>query len=353
MIIRRYKEGDEKQIVPLLKLVFPGSKYIDEKYWNWMYKNNPTHLIRIWVAEDNEKIVGHYAVMSVFMKVNDKLQTGALSLNIAVHPDYQGRGIFPRLAKQASRELSEEGIVFTYVYPNKRSFPIFIEKLGWFEVPSLPVLFKPLNLEKLLARKVGNRFLAKMINPFGLLFLKVFFGERRNDISKGIDVIRVTSLDDRVDGFWEQASKPYKIIALRDKKYLTWRYFDKPDNSYMMYLAEKEGEMLGYIVLKLVTIDESSKSGTIVDLLTLPGREDVVLTLILKAIEHFKEEEADVAMCYMQNKYCYELLRKIGFVPFPPVTPKLCAQIYTAEHRTLFSDVRDYFITGGDRPHEI
>ncbi len=35
MIIRKYKESYEKQIVPLLKLVFPGPKYIDEKYWNF------------------------------------------------------------------------------------------------------------------------------------------------------------------------------------------------------------------------------------------------------------------------------------------------------------------------------
>lgn len=353
MIIRKYKEGDEKQIIPLLKLVFKLPMFEDEKYWNWMYKNNPTNLIKIWVAEDNEKIVGHYAVMPVSMKIDDNLQIGTLSINTAVHPDYQGQGIFPTLAKQTYNELTEEGIPITYVYPNERAYPIYIKKLDWFEIPSLPTLFRPLDLERLLMRKIHNSYLVKMINSFGLLSLKIFFGERKYDISEKIDVAKTSFFDNRVDEFWEEVSKEYKIIAVRDKKYLTWRYLDNPNYDYAIYLAERERKMLGYIVLKLMAIDKSSKSGMIVDLLTLPDQKDATFALIVKAIEYFKEEGADVVACYIQNRYYYNLLRKMGFIPIPLKNPKLCARIHTTKNKTLFTSNKNWFITSGDRPHEI
>lgn len=353
IIIRKYKKGDEKQIIPLLKLTFKLPMFDDEKYWNWMYKNNPENLMKIWLAEDNGKIVGHYAVMPVSMKIVDKLQLGTLSINIAVHPAYQGRGIFPTLVKQTYNELAEEGIQITISYPNERSYPIFIKKLDWFGIPSLPTLFRPFDLEGLLTRKIHNRYLVKMVNSLGLLFLKIFFREKKYDLAGKIDVRKVSFFDDRIDEFWKDASKGYKIITVRDKKYLTWRYLENPNYDYLIYLAEKEGKILGYIVLKLMAIDKSSKSGMIVDLLTLPDQKDATFTLISKAIEYFKEGEADVVTCYMQNKHYYGILRKIGFIPLPLKNPKLCARFHTANNKTLFSTSKNWFITGGDRPNEI
>lgn len=355
IIIRKYKEGDEKQIIPLLKLIFKLPMFEDEKYWNWMYKNNPINLIKIWVAEDDGKIVGHYAVMPVSMKIDDELQIGTLSLNIAVHLDYQGQGIFSALVKQTYNELYEEGIPITYVYPNERSYPIFMKKLDWFELPSLPTLFRPLDLEGLLMRKIHNKYLVKMVNSFGLLFLKIFFRERKCDLLEKIAVVKASFFDDQIDEFWERASKGYKIITVRDKKYLTWRYLDNPNYDYTIYLAEKEGKILGYIVLKLKAIDKYLSSGMIVDLLTLPDRKDVAVTLILKAIGYFKEEGADVVTCYMQNKYYYELLRKMSFIPIllKIQNTKLCARIHTTKNKTLFTSNKNWFITRGDRPNEI
>lgn len=353
MIIRKYKEGDEKQIIPLLKLVFKLPMFEDGKYWNWMYKNNPTNLIKIWVAEDDGRIVGHYALMPVLMEIDDKLQIGTLSINTAVHPDYRGQGIFPTLVKKTYNELVEEGIPITYVYPNERAYPIYMKKLGWFKIPSLPTLFRPLDLERLLTRKIHSRYLAKIINCFGLLSLKIFFREKKYNIAEKVDVRKASFFDDRIDEFWKEASKGYKIITVRDKKYLTWRYLDNPNYDYTIYLAEKEGKIWGYIVLKLMAIDKSSKNGMIVDLLTLPDQKDVAVTLISKAIEHLKEEGADVVTCYIQNGYYYNLLRVSGFIPIPLRKPKLCARIHATKNKTFFTSNKNWFITSGDRPNEI
>ena len=355
MLIRKYREGDEKQIIPLLKHTFELPMFDDDKYWNWMHKNNPTNPIKIWVAEDDGKIIGHYAVMPVSMKIDSELQIGTLSLNTAVHPDYQGQGIFPTLARQTYNESAKEGILITYGYPNERTYPIFIKKLDWFKIPSLPMLFMPLDLKRLLVRKIHNRYVVEVLKGFGLLFLKIFFREKRHDTSEKIDVVKVSSFDDRFDEFWNEASKGYKIITVRDKTYLTWRYLDNPNYNYRTYLAEKEGKILGYIVLKLTVMDKYSKSAMIVDLLTLPDRKDVTYSLISKAIEYFREEGADVVTCYMQNEYYYRLLKKIGFIPIPPkiTNRNLCARINRTDNKMVFANSKNWFLTGGDAPHEI
>ena len=348
VIFRKYKEGDEKQIITLLKRVFREPVFDDEKYWNWMYKNNPTNLMKIWLAEDHGKIVGHYALMPVLMKIEDKLQIGTLAINIAIHPEYQGQGIFSTLVKQTYTELAEEGIPITYVFPNERSYPIFIKKLDCFEIPSLPTLLRPLDLEKLLTRKIHNRYLVKIISSFGLLFL-IFFRERKYNLAEKIDVVKTSFFDNRIDEFWKDASKGYKIITVRDKKYLTWRYLDNPNYDYTLYLAEKEGSILGYIVLRSRILGEDLKNGVIVDLLTLPNRKDVSFTLILKAIEHFKEENMDVASCNIQNKFYYNILRKTGFIPVPITTSRVCAQVHTTEiPKNFFVNPENWFITQGD-----
>lgn len=357
MIIRKFKEGDEKQIIPLLKLVFKSSIYDNEKYWNWMYKNNPINLMKIWVAEDNGKIVGHNAVIPVLMKIDNKIQLGTLELNTAVHPNYQGQGIFSALAKKLYNELAAEGLSVTYGYPNEIIYPIRINKLGWFKISSLPVLFRPLNLTGLVMGKVKNRYivyLVSRINNLGLLSLKIFFKGKKYKPPQKINVREVSFFNDRFDEFWDDASKAYKIIVVRDKNYLKWRYLDNPNYGYTIYSAEKEGKIFGYIVLRLA-VEKHSKSGMIVDFLTLSEQKDVAFSLISKAIEHFKKERADLVTCYIQNQYYYDLLRVSGFMPIPlqKYRPKFCARINVAINKEFFTDVSNWFLTNGDRSNEI
>ena len=117
-------------------------------------------------------------------------------------------------------------------------------------ISSLPILVKPLNLKNLLTIVLRSRYLASLFNYAGLPILKAFFGGKKFNPLSEIGIKRIDSFDDRFDAFGENACLK-RNMTIRDKKYLTWRYIDKPNSNYIIYVAEKEGKVFGYIVLAL------------------------------------------------------------------------------------------------------
>jgi hypothetical protein len=128
-----------------------------------------------------------------------------------------------------------------------------------------------------------------------------------------IKVEEVFSFDERINQFWEKASKLKNIMIVKDMKYLNWRYVAKPGNEYRIFMAKKQQEITGYIVLKLIKSIRSR--GIIVDFLTLPGEDTTAKLLITRAIQCFKEDGAATIFCWMlKDTPYYGILKKLGFV---------------------------------------
>ena len=65
--IRQYQEGDEKEIVELLRLAFNGWPNFDLpctplEHWQWKYKDNPQNKIIASIAESEGRIVGCHLI---------------------------------------------------------------------------------------------------------------------------------------------------------------------------------------------------------------------------------------------------------------------------------------------------
>ncbi len=350
--IRSYRTGDEEQIISLFELVFTEPLFANIEYWNWMYKNNPVNMTIAWVAEDNGKIIGHRGYVPNLMKINDRLRIGTIGTNSVVHPDYQGRGIFKALVTQARSEVNKEEIPITYHYPNKDAFPIFTKALDSIHVPSPHTLIKVLNPEGLLAGKIRNKYLVKMLGLAGSPFLKTISRRKISDQTKDINISRVHSFEDGFDAFWEQVSMAHRIITVRNKKYLTWRYIEKPNSNYTIYAARKDGNIVGYVVLCMAT-SENMMIGRIVDLLVLPNMKEVTYALISKAIEQFEEEKVDAISCHMHDRNYNKMLKRTGFLPIPFKTSRLCVYVHKEKDRAFFFNPTNFFLTYGDRPHEF
>ena len=150
---------------------------------------------------------------------------------------------------------------------------------------------------------------------------------------------------------WAKVSNDYKIIVVRDKEYLNWRYVDVPDVDYAIYLAEKEGQILGYTVLKCEN-QQGLIFGRIFELIAPISQEQVAQSLILRAVEFFNEEKADLVIYRMiGNKALRRILRKSGFIYSGivsrrahfiahPNTPKVS--------ETFLRDPEHWFVQTGD-----
>jgi hypothetical protein len=129
---------------------------------------------------------------------------------------------------------------------------------------------------------------------------------------------------------------------------------DRPGYDYAIYLARRQEEILGYIVL--CHREEDLVRGYILDLLTLPGQESIAQLLINKAIEHFRRQKVDTIHCWMlEHISYYNIMRRMGFAP---VRAKLPARLvgYTLTDKAkpeLLRDPSNWFYSMGDEDDGI
>jgi GNAT superfamily N-acetyltransferase len=359
--VRIYKEGDERGILELMKL--SGIERTDE-HWFWEYKNNPFgHLIG--VAEHNGQIVGHMALIPIYMKIGEEAIIGSQAVDLVVHPKFRRQGMFLAIGKMLTKEAGKEGIDITYGFPNEPAHSGHL-KYGWFDVCKVPLLVKPINMNKMvnfldrykmirfLNRYKISRNIIKLILTIILatisFFSRIFNRIEDNDNLRNVEIRTIESFDDRIDDFWKKVSRNYTMIVIRDKKYLNWRYFEKPNVKYTVLLAEKNERILGYIVLRSRN-EKKLRLGYIVDLFASSDKKVIIQALVLKAIKHFREQNVDIIICMMlKNSPFYRILRYNGFISVR--SNKFIARVNSSERsETSFKDQTKWYITMGDSDH--
>lgn len=314
--IREYKDGDEKGILELTEAVF--GKVADEtqwlEWWQWEFMDNPAGRARIWLAVHKDKIVGMYPLIWMNMKIANEIVKGSQNIDLMTHPNYQHQGIFYTLEKKALAEMEKERTYVTYGFPNDAAYPGHL-KNAWFDVGTSRPLIKPLNLENILKRYVANKFLTKAGTLAGNLLINLLYRTIKPPQVNNITITMVSSFDERINDFWNRVSNDYNIIVIRNKAYLNWRYIDIPDKEYTIYLAEKDGEICGYVILRCVN-QRNLIQGYICDIIAPLEQGEVVHCLISKAVEFFKEQSADLAIfTRLANNRLGGYFNKHGFMP--------------------------------------
>jgi hypothetical protein len=98
VIIREYEEGDEAQIVNLLKIGFNGWPKFDltcskREHWNWKFLDSPIKKKQITVAEADGEIIGCDHTLYNHVKIGNETYICGQAVDTAIHPDFRGKGI--------------------------------------------------------------------------------------------------------------------------------------------------------------------------------------------------------------------------------------------------------------------
>lgn len=294
--IRKFKPTDVDGIINLLTIVF-NTKFTKE-WWDWKYRSNPNGFLGedgdIWVAEVDNEIIGHYAIMPEKLKINSKIIRAAQSIDTATHPDYRRRGLFTSLASKVYDDAKDR-YPFIYGFPSEMAYKGFI-KLGWRDI-KISSFCKVLDYDAVLSTKFGNK-LVRVILELGVRMIikvrqwcEVLCGKgERGSI---IEIEEIDVFPTEIDDFCDEASKNYSFILERTHKYLNWR-FSRVFGNYQIYIARsiQDKGIMGYIVLH-----KRENILNIVDLVTLQGEDEAMVDLIDKAIEVGNTEGVDLIHC--------------------------------------------------------
>lgn len=214
MDIRDYTPGDEIKITELFESVF--GKPMSVEYWNWRFKNNPSHKYAIKLMWDDQTLVGHYAVSPVVLDIDHTQQLTGLSMTTMTHSSYTGLGVFQQLAESLYKDMqTRHGMVAVWGFPNNNSHRGFIKNLSWKDVGVLPMMTCDITL----------------LSP------------KLSDTVTTITAFNETHHQAQISFFDD-----YRVKVRKDSGYLNWRYVDNPVNKYTIW--DINDGVDGYVVVK-------------------------------------------------------------------------------------------------------
>jgi GNAT superfamily N-acetyltransferase len=300
MNIRHATIADNSSIVTLLKSSLgevSSSKSIT--YWNWKHLDNPFGTSKILLAEENSEIIGVRPFMQWHWAYNGDVYRSLRAVDTAIHPDFQGKGIFKKLTMALLEESRAEGFHFIFNTPNKQSMPGYL-KMGWKNLGKIPIRIYPVAPYRWVSNKLtswvgGSNHTIEM---------------PQNACWDDLD----SQWDDKLGSLLE--IKQNTIVPVVPKGYLKWRYGQCPVQSYS-YIQDENFLIVFYpkvhsfgIELRIsefwMNSNESSKT---------------MKNLLKKVAKEYKAIFISISALPIEN---YEsTLRNIGFLTERAIGPNM------------------------------
>lgn len=311
------------------------------------YFKNPSGnaIVKLAYDEDNKVLAGQYVINPHKFYCFGQEENAALSLNTLTKKEYRGQGVFTGLANDAFQQAKEENFSFCYGAPNPNSHPGFIKKLGFSDLCTMPLFVRPLKVSQMVKEKT-NTFLSVLCYPLNLFSLvrKV----RDNNIVE-IDEQNVQMMDD----FWNSVSNKYRVIGIRDAKYIKYRYLNVPTRDYHPYVYLVEGKPVAFVASRIRKVANMT-TGMIADFIFVDGYEKQAIKLIKYITKKNKELGAGLSGCIMlSHSREVKILKKAHFVKCPnkllPQPTPLIIRIFDEKLiEKGIMDIKNWFFTTGD-----
>ena len=206
----------------------------DADYWAWKHERNPFGPSFLLLAEADGRLVGVRAFMRWQLAWAGQTLAAAKPVDTVTHPDYQGRGIFTQLTRQACDVARTAGVQLLFNTPNRNSLPGYL-KMGWREAAQLPLGFQ-------LLRPVAAVWQAALwkLRPGRVPPPETFF--RHCPASAGEVLERH---GDEIRRLAAECVSPHRLATVRSNEFLRWRYACHPHIRYFAETVTRDGRVAG------------------------------------------------------------------------------------------------------------
>jgi hypothetical protein len=151
------------EYVALLQSAFPGKERLyTTDYLRWLYCQNPEGPVIGFDAWYGNRAVGHYVCIPLRARIQSvNPRRVLLSLNTATHPNYQGKGLFLKLAALTYALAAEQNYEAVIGVANANSTHGFVNRLGFQLVQPLKarVGVGPLRIETMATQEAAQDFM--------------------------------------------------------------------------------------------------------------------------------------------------------------------------------------------------
>ncbi len=297
----RYAPEWRQSLVALLARV--GTTQLTDEEFAWWFDRNPAGEGIVSLAVDEGEVVG-VAAMSFFRVQLDGAQTRlAIPVNVATDARYRGQGVFSTLQAENEEAAASSGSPLTVTFPNAKSYPIFVSRLGWIDLPRMRLWARPLRASGVVRYALGRA------GEHG--------GMREPDSasrsSHGLEVRPVERFGADLDELGARAAAGYGNHFTRDAAYFNWRYLDSP-RDYRCFGAYR-GDALAGVAVVGHTFKHGVSAGFLADLVAAPGDGVAVRALASRAVAEVKGGADALVLLPPRSSSQRRALVRAGFAP--------------------------------------
>ena len=296
-----YSPDQRAALVSLLARV--GTTQLSDEEFAWWFDRNPAGEGIVSLAVDGGEVVG-VAAMSFFRTVLNGLETRlAIPVNVATDPRYRGQGVFSTLERENEATAAASGSPLTVTFPNGASYPIFMSRLGWIDLPKLRLWARPLRAGAVVRYALGR--------PGERGGLKAPDVKPRT--IRGLEVRLVDRFGPELDELGRRAAAGYGSHFVRDAEYFNWRYLDSP-RDYRCFGAYRDGELVGAAVVGH-TFKHGVSAGFLADLVAAPDGSDENRALLSRAVAEVQGGADALVLLPPRSQAERRTLLGAGFAP--------------------------------------
>jgi len=297
----RYSADQRAALVSLLARV--GTTQLSDEEFAWWFERNPAGEGIVSLAVDGGEVVG-VAAMSFFRTALNGVETRlAIPVNVATDPRYRGQGVFSTLERENEAAAAASGSPLTVTFPNGASYPIFMSRLGWTDLPRLRLWARPLR-----AGAVARYALGRPGRRGGL---RAPGTEPRT--ARGFEVRLVERFGPELDELGRRAAASYGSHFVRDAEYFNWRYLDSP-RDYRCFGAYRAGVLAGVAVVGH-TFKHGVSAGFLADLVTAPDGSQATRALLSRAVAEVRGGADALVLLPPPSRVLRRSLLRAGFAP--------------------------------------
>jgi predicted N-acetyltransferase YhbS len=274
---------------------------VSRKFWDWAHRENPFYLHEkplVFIAETGNRIIGAVSLIPSPLHVTPYADpcplNSCLVCKAMVHPEYQGKGIFSSLLKNAITHTREEGYDLLITFSNN---PYSFQ--GFTRAGFLPVTEITQSKYYLSAEGPFKNYLAGLPGfmrritglPFLWLFSRLipavphtYLVEFRDATECREDIERIYALHHADSG----------IYGMRTAPFIQWR-FSYPQFHFKCLTLREGEEILAYLVIEY---RHEGKTALIVDIFVRDNNESLIPILVRELIGILKNDQFDSIWTY-------------------------------------------------------
>lgn len=230
--------ADAAAVATFLASVQPDNPKADEATLRWQYWDNPYGRACAWVAQDGDRIVGHYAAYPVPGRIAGRDVAASWGADAATAESHRGRGLFTTLAASVYADCGRHGMVATLCNPNPASLKGAL-RAGMVDVARIPLHVLPLDPTWVAERFHLPRAAAKAARA------AIFRGRSAAAATAAV----VADVPDEVTALWARVGGRVDSGVVRDAGWWRFRYATRPAHGYRFAAAHRAGRLVAAVAV--------------------------------------------------------------------------------------------------------